>query len=188
MYGIVTIVEGAEGAQITRAWEELRAKHGPEATRGHNLPHFSYHVADDYDLTALERLLTRLAGTYAAFDVRLAGIGTLGHGSHRIVYLNVVRSPALASLQDALWDAASAASTGVIDHYHRDVWSPHVTLGDHPILLEQFPELARHLGGAPVPDRFRVDNLAVIEEMPYGHEVRLRVSLQAPAPGRTPGD
>ena len=179
MYGIVTIVEGAAGAQIERAWEDLRTAHGPEATRGHNVPHVSYHVADDYDLGAMDRLFARVAQEQAPFEVRVAGIGTLAHGSNRIVYLNVVRSPALASLQDALWDAASAAGRGVIGHYHRDTWAPHVTLGDHPILLERLPDLARRLGGGPVPDGFRVDNLALIEEMPYGHEVRLRVSLGA---------
>ena len=152
MYGIVTIVEGALGAQIERAWEELRAKHGPEATRGQTLPHMSYHVADDYDLAAVERLFARLAREQRPFDVRVAGLATVSHGSERIVYLNVVRSPALTSLQDALWDEASAAGTGVIEGYHRDVWLPHATLGDHPILLERFADLARRLGAR----RFRI--------------------------------
>jgi len=177
MYGIVTIVAGEPGMQIARAWEDLRAKHGPEATRGHNVPHVSYHVADDYDLAAVERLFARVAAEHAPFDVGMAGIGTMGHDGQRIVFLNVVRSPALASLQDVLWDGATSAGTGVIERYHRDIWAPHVTLGDHPILLERLPDLARRLGGGPVPDRFRVDNLALIEEMPYGHEVRLRASL-----------
>ena len=177
MYEIVTIVEGDAGSQIERAWAELRAKHGPEATRGHNLPHVSYHVADDYDLAALERLFARLGSQRTPFDVPLWGLGTVSHESARIVFLNVGRSPEMTSLQDALWDEASAAGSGVIDRYRREIWFPHIMLGDHPILLERFPDLARRLGNALPPDRFRVDNLALIEEMPHGREVRLRVPL-----------
>lgn len=178
MYGIVSIVEGPLAAQIERAWATLRAKHGPAATHGHNLPHLSYHVAHDYDLPAVDALFKRLAGASPAFDAPLGGLGTIAFESGRIVFLNVRRTPPLSALQDALWDHASAAATGVIDHYHRDTWMPHITLGDHPILLERFPDLARRLGGEPIPASFRVDNLALIEEMPHGHEIRLRTSLR----------
>ena len=179
MYGIVTIVEGAAGAHVERAWEALRTKHGPEATRGHNLPHVSYHVADDYDLAAVERLFDRISREVTPFDALIRGLSTLSHEETRLVYLSVVRSPALAALQDTLWDDATSAGTGVIDHYRRDVWFPHVTLGDNPLVLDAIPELARILEAEPRPESFRVDNLALIEEMPYGHETRLRVSLGA---------
>ena len=178
MYGIVSIVEGPLGAQIEHAWTDLRAKHGPAATHGHNLPHLSYHVADDYDRPALEVLFARLAATQHPFDVPLGGLGTIAFQSARIVFVNVRRTPALSALHDALWDHASAGATGVINHYHPDTWMPHITLGDHPILLERFPDLARRLGGEPLPTHFRIDNLALIQEMPHGHELRLRTSLR----------
>lgn len=136
-------------------------------------------MADDYDFAAVERVFERIAREATPFDARVRGLATLAHDDARLVYLNVVRSPALTALQDALWDDATAAGTGVYDHYHRDVWFPHVTLGDQPLLLSAIPELARILEAEPRPESFRVDNLSLIEEMPYGHEVRIRVSLEA---------
>ena len=94
-----------------------------------------------------------------------------------MVLLNVTRSPELSALHAALWEAASAAGVGVIDHYHPEVWFPHLTLGDHPSLGALVPEIVELLR-PQAPRSLRVENLAVIEEMADGHEVRLRVALE----------
>ena len=75
MYGIVTIVEGAVGARVEAVWASLRERHGADVTRGHNVPHVSFHVADDYDLAAVEQLLERVAARQRPFEAPLFGLG-----------------------------------------------------------------------------------------------------------------
>ena len=178
MYGIVTIVEGAVGARVEAVWASLRERHGADVTRGHNVPHVSFHVADDYDLATVEQLLERVAAGQRPFEAPLFGLGVLPleEEGGNVVMLNVARSPQLSALHEALWEEASAAGVGVIDHYHPEVWFPHLTLGDHPSLGARAPEIVALLR-PQAPRSLRVENLAVIEEMPYGHEVRLRVAL-----------
>ena len=61
--------------------------------------------------------------------------------------------------------------------YHRDAWFPHATFADTPVVLDDIAQHVAALGAeilrAPLP----IDNLALIEEVPSGHEIRLRVPL-----------
>ncbi len=58
--------------------------------------------------------------------------------------------------------------------------SPRVTLADQGLTLGATPFLAKVLAGGRLPHTITIDNLAVIEEKPYGHDVCLRVGLAAP--------
>ena len=176
MFGIVTVLEGERGDQVRSLWAELAAAQGPEVTRGHSLPHLTYHVADEYDREAVRALLERLASTTPAFSVRAAGLGFVAR-EHFVVWLNAVRSPPLTALHEALWDEATAAGTGVYERYGRDTWFPHTTLGDGDLMREALPQLERALHEGRLPETIAVDNLALIEEVASGHELVFRFPL-----------
>ena len=106
MYGIVTQIEGALGERIKGLWEDLASRYGADAVAGFNMPHFSYHIADDYDLEPAKALLDRVAASTPAFEVQTAGLGVLVHPGP-LVFINVVRTPALSAVHAALWDEAA---------------------------------------------------------------------------------
>ena len=183
MYGIVTIVEGTEGDAVSRLWRNLAETHGAGAIAGFNIPHLSYHVAEQYDLAAVRRLVEETAQHSKAFDVPTVGIGFIA-SPYPITFINLTRTPALSRVHKGLWQDASQAATGVIERYHTDVWFPHVTLSDTPELLGALPFMARELfseSGALA--KVSISNLSVVEELEHGHELRLRVPLAAPASG-----
>ena len=177
MYGIVTIVEDEWGDLVRKMWADLKSSRGSECVEGFSLPHFTYHVADDYDMASVERMLEKLASNTQEFDVPCGGLA-VHPGNECIVYINMVRSPALTGLQDALWDEATEAGINVEMRYHRDEWLPHVTVAYDPKVTSALPQLAAAFEKGEMPDNIPANNLAVIEEVSTGHEIRFRVGLQ----------
>ena len=176
MFGIVTLLDGERGDQVRSLWAELATAHGPEVMGEQNLPHLTYHVADEYDREAVRALLERLAAATPAFAVRAAGLGFVAR-EHFVVWLNAVRSPPLTALHEALWDDATAAGTGVYERYGNETWFPHATLGDGDLMRAALPELAQALRDGRLPETIAIDNLALIEEVTGGHELIFRFSL-----------
>ncbi len=177
MYGIVTIVEDEWGDLVRKMWSDLKSSQGSEAVVGFSLPHFTYHVADDYDMATVERLLKKLASNTQEFSVPSGGLA-MYPGDEGILYINMVRSPNLTRLQDALWDEATKAGTNVVRLYHRDRWLPHVTIANYRKAMNELPQLAATFETARVPRKIPVNNLAIIKEVSTGHEVCFRVELQ----------
>ena len=173
MYGIVTIAEGEAGEQVLALWAELSKGAAWEAVAEMSVPHLTYHVAETYSLPAVEALLERVAAETEPFRLPTPSIGMVS-GAHHVVYLTAVRTPALSSLQAALWDEATVAGTDVVARYAPATWLPHVTLSDHVSMVDQTPELARRQGAGGLPQEIVVDNIALIEEVSGGHEVVFR--------------
>lgn len=177
MYGVVTIVEGEAGAKIRALWARLAAEHGSEITAGHSVPHLSYHVADDYDRAAVEALFGRVAATFGPFPASHFGVAAGALEEFAGVALPVARSPRLSQLHEALWDPCSVAATNVVQRYASELWFPAVALGGEPLFRKAPPLLQGWVREGLLGDGFLVNNLALIEEVPSGHEVVLRVGL-----------
>ena len=177
MFGIVTILEGQPGAQVKKLWSDLSARYGADAVKGLSIPHLTYQAADDYDKELVEALLERVAANTQEFTAPAAGLGVI-HRDSTLLFINLVRTPALSALHEDLWDDATAAGSGVVPFYSHGLWFPHVTLADQPSLLDKVPDIAAALGAGRLPRDIPINNLALIEETRTGHELRFRVSLR----------
>ena len=148
--------------------------YGTQSVKYSGVAHFSYHVADDYDLQAVRALLERAAASLTAFTVPVRGFGIVTGG----VWLNLTRTPVLSEIHASLWADAAAAGTGVEMRYHPGSWFPHVTLAQHDAILDEASVLASTFRAGKVPGEVCVDNLSVIEETATGHVIVFRVPLQ----------
>ena len=100
MYGIVTLIEGTQADWARGLWAGLTAEFGPEAVAGLNVPHLSYHVANDYDLAAVGERLTHVASRTPSFNVPTSGLGF--DGPSCVLWINAVRTPAMSALHAAV--------------------------------------------------------------------------------------
>src|SRR5580693_7841559 len=105
MQGIVTLLDGETRERIEQLWEELRRDFGVRGIHAKRFPHFSYHVAEEYDLVQLRPALEQLAGATGKFSARASGIGIFTR-KEPVIYLPVVRS---ADLQRNHGDVARLA-------------------------------------------------------------------------------
>ena len=171
MHGVVSLLDDEHYALIEHLWDELETELGVRGLYNTPLPHFSYHVAERYDVDLLESVLPRLASNYPPFRVRTAGLGIFS-GDHPVLYVAVVRSPALTALHRTLWQELAGASAGAVEYYHPEQWMPHITLADGHVLKDHLPDVARLLSARAFDWEIEVDNLALIHDTGAVQEVR----------------
>jgi hypothetical protein len=176
MYGIVSLIEGDEGERIRNVWRHLGERFGQALVEGNSLPHLSWHVADDYRIDDLRVALEPLARRWRPFEARTASFG-IATREFTGAGLSVVRTAALSAFHGELWQAADGLGTGVIERYGADRWMPGIAMAGGEQVFDALPELARIASGGLLPERFPIDNVALIEEVPGGHVTVFRLSF-----------
>ena len=123
MQGVVSLLDDQHYARVEAIWEELGQKFDVRGMYVTPYPHFSFQVAEQYDESACEEFLRSLAARMRPFRVRTAGLGIFTV-ANPILYISVVRSPALSDLHRQLWDGVRQTVPGAVAHYyHPEEWA-----------------------------------------------------------------
>ena len=162
MQGIISLLDEGHATRITAVWASLQDRLGLQGMDMPPLPHVSYHVAEQYEVTLLEPLVRACAAHTAPFEVETTGLGIFTTGLQPVLYLTVVRHPRLSALHAALWPTLAALSAGIIEYYHPDQWVPHITLHHGNLSPDALAEAVRLLSPMDFRWRLRIDNLALL--------------------------
>ena len=178
MQGIVSLLDGEARERIEQLWEELRRDFGVRGIHSRRFPHFSYHVADEFDLTKLRPQLEQLAGATRQFPAQASGIGIFTR-KEPVIYLPVVRSKELQSIRSGVARRAEPLATGINEYYAPDVWIPHITIAEGDVDILVLPEIVRRLGERNLRWELPVTNLAVIRATESVQEICFRCEVGA---------
>jgi 2'-5' RNA ligase len=178
MQGIVTLLEGEARERVEGIWEELRRDFGVRGIHAKRFPHFSYHVAEAYDLGRLRDSLEKVARGLRAFSVAVSGMGIFTR-KLPVIYLPVVRSVEMQRIHGAVAENAEPLAAGVNEFYAADIWIPHITVAEGDVDLLVLPEIVRRFGERNLRWEMRVTNLAVIRAEEAVQEVCFRVEFGA---------
>ncbi|HWI60259.1 MAG TPA: 2'-5' RNA ligase family protein [Symbiobacteriaceae bacterium] len=176
LYAVVSLLDAPSYGLVEQLWSELRQRCGIAGIYKTPFPHFSYHVAAEYDMNRLESRLRTLARRMAPFRVCTSGLGIFT-GASPVVYVPVVRSPQLCRVHQQLWPALGKLSAGALDYYAPERWLPHITLGHGDISPETLPDVVRELARRDFHWTIEVDNFAVISSSGTAEGLHLRVPL-----------
>lgn len=158
---VVSLLDEKHDAQVRQVWAELERHFGLQGIYGAPYPHFSYHSAQDYPDDEVEALLKQVAAETQPFKVRSAGLGVFS-GPKPIVYVPIVRNPALEACHKALYGPLAKLGTNENTHYHPDSWLPHVTLAYGDLDPKVLPEVMKFLGERSFNWEIMVQNLALV--------------------------
>jgi 2'-5' RNA ligase len=139
-------------------------------------PHFSYQVAQGYNVNTLEPILKRIAQTTAPFQVRAAGLGIFT-GKSPVLYIPVVRNPALTQFHHAVWSEISGSGSGVVSYYHPENWLPHITIGFGDLHSGNLSGVIRLLAEREIDWEITVNNLAYIEDTGQAQQLRFEFNF-----------
>ena len=181
MQGIISLLDEGHATRITAVWASLQDRLGLPGMEVPPLPHVSYHVAEQYEVTLLEPIMRAYAAHTAPFEVETTGLGIFTTGLQPVLYLTVVRHPRLSALQAALWPTLAALSAGIIEYYHPDRWVPHITLHHGNLTPDALAEAVRLLSPMDFRWRLRIDNLAFLTD--NGEPAQHRVPYWFPLTG-----
>jgi 2'-5' RNA ligase len=177
MDGIVSLLDDEHYRHVEQIWADLDREFGLRGIYVTPFPHFTYHVAEHYEVQHIGPVLQRFAAGKAGFSVRTAGLGIFT-GPSPTVYISVVRSPALTRFHEALWQEIGDAGLGVIDYYRPAGWVPHITLAHGDVDNLSLPHVIRFLGSRDLNWDIPVHTISLIYST--GTEYGLRSRLDYP--------
>jgi 2'-5' RNA ligase len=144
MDGVVALLDDEHTQWVEGIWAELDREFGLRGIYITPFPHFSYHVAQHYEVEQIGPVLERFAASRAGFHVKTAGLGIF-NGPTPTVYISVVRSPELTEFHQALWNEVGEMGQGLIDYYRPPLWVPHITLAYGDVTHTSLPHIIRVL-------------------------------------------
>ena len=178
MQGIVSLLGGADGERVEQLWDELRRDFGVRGIHSKRLPHFSYPVAEEYDLARAPAMLGARASQIRSFPAQTSGIGIFTR-KEPVIYLPVVRTWELAVLHKEIAAAVSTLATGINEYYAEEIWIPHITIAEGDVDSLVLPEIVRRFGERNFRWELRVTNFAVIRATDDVQEVCFRCDFGA---------
>ena len=125
-------------------------------------PHITYQGAISYEETPVCSALEQIAGETEPFEVETDGVGIFT-GPNPVLYLPVVRGPALDHIHQNIWQALEAISTGISHTYGPQHWIPHFTLAQGDITHAHLPALMQMLSARTFSWHIPITNLTVIK-------------------------
>lgn len=176
MHGVVSLLDDAHYALVENIWLEIGHALNLKNFYRTPFPHFSYHVAVDYDLTMLSLVLKRLAANQPPFKATTAGLG-LFSGPQPVLYISLTRIPALSAFHQSVWQEVDPTASGSIAYYHPNQWMPHITLADGEGFKDHLPEVVRYLGYRSFQWEININNLALIYDNGSTQEIGFQVPL-----------
>jgi hypothetical protein len=141
---VVSTFDAASYLKVRAVWRELHDRFGLATLQEGLVPHFSWHIAADYDLAGLEHKLMEISAQIAPFDIHTNGLGVFT-GENPVLYLAIVKNAALMKLHRTIWRACEPFAQGSSPFYTEQAWIPHVTLASADLQQENLPDVLRSL-------------------------------------------
>ena len=177
MCAVGTLLDERNFARVERLKGGLARECGLTKDQLASLPHFSYQVADHYDLERVEPVLSRCAGATTVFTIRTSGVGIFS-GESFVIFALVVRSPELSRLHQRIWAEMEPLDIAPSIYYRPDRWVPHITLAHLGGEMDEVARTVRFLSRSEFEWEVTADNLAVICDTNGQQEVRARFPLR----------
>jgi 2'-5' RNA ligase len=168
MHGVVGVPDPKHEAMIRELWTGMEAEFGWAPVADTLVPHFSFHVATDYNLDLLRNRLVDVARETDSFSVGAGGIGIFAaemEGEEiAVFYLPLIRNDMLSRLHHRLWTALADTAGNINERYASDVWVPHITVTPDGHGREIIPAVADFLTHQPVDWEIEVDRITLLHD------------------------
>ncbi|RPI85436.1 MAG: hypothetical protein EHM41_10910 [Chloroflexi bacterium] len=127
MHGITTLLNVEQSSQVEELWQFLDKSCGLTGVMITPIPHFSWQVAEAYDMEGTKAILQEMAVDACPFQVYTTGLGIFT-GDQPVLYIQIAKSKPLQELHEQLWTRLEKVCSGCKDVYSPQYWVPHITL------------------------------------------------------------
>lgn len=161
LYAVASLLDISTDPELKKNWERLDTICTAAGLSVTKLPHFTWHVAEEYDMPAVIKILERMAGEIASFTITTSGLG-LFTGLKPVLYCTMPKTEKMVVVHKELWDVLSVFSTNSSSFYQPDRWIPHVTVLEDDQRTFNFCSALAELAYTPLELKVKVDHLSVI--------------------------
>jgi 2'-5' RNA ligase len=171
--GIVTLLDPPHDAAIRSLWDEFQAQFGLQGVAMTPFPHFSYHVADQYDIPRLRETIASYTAQITTFSVQTTGLA-LFTGAQPVLYIPLVCSQALLDFHADVWRICeTCVVAGSHPYYQPNSWVPHITVAQSDIQPRHIPDVMRLLCERNFAWDISADNLSFLVDRQDGQPHQL---------------
>lgn len=164
MHAIISILDPEHYPRTEAVWRSLETGCGLAGIHAAPIPHFSWHIAAQYDFARLEDALREIAQTVKPFTVSTSGLGLFTRPDP-VLYFPIVRTAGLSALHAAIWGRVDGLSQAPSPYYAPEAWIPHITLAYGDVNLEALRCALEKLAFQAQNWEIQIDNLAVVEQI-----------------------
>lgn len=176
MFAAVSILDEVTAARVRQLWQDLEEKCGLTGIRFFPFPHFTYQVAEHYEMPQMHEAMNELSNKLGPLKVRTTGLG-LFTGLSPVIYIPVVKSPALIAFHQQVWDCIFPFAAGNSPFYSPETWVPHISVALQDVNLTNLACAVNLLAFQPLEMEITINNLSVVSQ--EGSEVgQLRSNFQ----------
>lgn len=170
---VVSLLDEEHTRRVQHLWDELEERFGVEGIFRTPVPHFSYHVAENYDTARLEQILFEAVRDQPPFPITTGGLGIFT-GPRPTIHVPVIRTAALSAFHERIYPPLAAIATNVRPYYTPLYWAPHITLAMSEISPQTIAEILQHFSKRDFTWEIIVDNVALICDTCGGQGIQSR--------------
>jgi 2'-5' RNA ligase len=163
MDGIVSLLDKEHDLLVKEIWVQLENRCGLTGLHATPHPHFSWHIAEAYDLEPLKGIMKKVIIDEVPFNVHTSGIAVF-KGETPVVYVPIARTKKLSELHEKICESVSPISTIESTYYLPDYWMPHISLGFVDLNLVNIDCLVEKIRVQNLKWSITIDNIALIYE------------------------
>ena len=160
MIGIFSRLDQQSSQVVEAIWADLETHCGLTGIQTIPYPHLTWLLVEDGDLAAIQAALVDIAAATPRLAARATGLG-LFPGSLPVLYLPVVRTTALTTLHQHLWDQLAPCGSDPNPLYAPDRWAPHITVAYQDISPDNINCVMAQLAFQPLNLEFTLEDLQV---------------------------
>lgn len=163
MHALVSTLPEPFYTETLLLWDELEARFGVRYVRVTPIPHFTWQIADRYDLSTLVPALDQYTRARRPLQVKVKGVGTF-EGQEDVVFLKVQRHKDLLRCHQQVWELLGEHSDTINPLYSPETWIPHVTLAMHDIPAGKLAEIRAFVRAKQVDWEIDVENFDILTQ------------------------
>jgi len=165
MDAIVSLLDAQHEAKVEALWAELEAQFNIRGIYVTPVPHFSYQVAESYDRTLVQEILSDFVTQFGPFRIRTGGGLGIFTKAEPVLYVPVVRDATLTALHQALLPALIPAANKAAPFYQPPAWMPKITIFHGDLNQNCLGEIVSAFCARPFQWEIEIDNIAIICDM-----------------------
>lgn len=170
MPGIITLLDRETTAKVRAVQDTMAAEFGVRRSYPGDVPHFTYHLAESYDIDAALGVVEHIASGTGSFSVATSGFGVFT-GTRPTLYIPIAQGGSLASLHERICKEMAEAGQPNMPYYRAGRLLPHITIAQGNVPPTLLGELLAWLAETDFSWDVPVTNLALAEQTHSGIHV-----------------
>ncbi len=127
MYAIISEIDNQSSEKVSRIWDQLSEICGLEAIYTFPIPHFTWLVAEEMDITQAKSIIKLMSTKTSSIRTFTFGLGIFS-AEQPVLYLPMVKTNDMVHLHQGIWGQMGPHCKEMNMYYSPSLWMPHITL------------------------------------------------------------